>query len=181
MTAIPSGAASSIISCNGSLPAYMGSIKTPVSPSKTLLGHKGYPRDQTSTKAALKFAFDRFCSVERISSREAKDDRSTQTPRSSPAYAALAASRRRKRRPRHSSVAAGIRRPWNRIIEVVRILSAFFFSALFAAGTATDRGPAAGAQIPKFSLRDQTGKLQTFDSVKGPKGAIIVFYRSADW
>src|SRR5947207_4951992 len=42
-------------------------------------------------------------------------------------------------------------------------------------------GPQVGATVPDFSLRDQHGKTQTLKSVMGPKGAMIVFYRSADW
>jgi hypothetical protein len=32
-----------------------------------------------------------------------------------------------------------------------------------------------------FELKDQEDKLQTLASILGPKGAIILFYRSADW
>jgi len=43
------------------------------------------------------------------------------------------------------------------------------------------RGPQVGATVPDFSLPDQHGKKQTLQSVMGPKGAMVVFYRSADW
>src|SRR5262245_4519388 len=42
-------------------------------------------------------------------------------------------------------------------------------------------GPQVGATVPEFSLPDQQGKKQTLQSIMGPKGAMIVFYRSADW
>jgi len=42
-------------------------------------------------------------------------------------------------------------------------------------------GPAVGTKLPSFTLPDQDGKTHTLDSVIGPKGALIVFYRSADW
>ena len=42
-------------------------------------------------------------------------------------------------------------------------------------------GPEVGATVPDFNLADQHGKRQTLQSVMGPKGAMIVFYRSADW
>ena len=42
-------------------------------------------------------------------------------------------------------------------------------------------GPKVGERLPPFSLNDQTGKQQTFESIAGPKGAMIVFFRSADW
>lgn len=42
-------------------------------------------------------------------------------------------------------------------------------------------GPQIGAAVPDFSLPDQHDKKWTLQSVMGPKGAMIVFYRSADW
>lgn len=42
-------------------------------------------------------------------------------------------------------------------------------------------GPQVGATVPDFNLPDQHGKPRTLQSVMGPKGAMIVFYRSADW
>lgn len=42
-------------------------------------------------------------------------------------------------------------------------------------------GPQAGEVVPDFSLPDQTGKTRTLTSIMGPKGAMLVFYRSADW
>jgi hypothetical protein len=43
------------------------------------------------------------------------------------------------------------------------------------------RGPQVGQRVPDVSLKDQTGKVQTLRSIMGPKGAMIVFFRSADW
>jgi len=42
-------------------------------------------------------------------------------------------------------------------------------------------GPQAGQQIPDFSLKDQNGKTWTRQTILGPKGAMLVFFRSADW
>ena len=42
-------------------------------------------------------------------------------------------------------------------------------------------GPQAGQQVPDFNLADQNGKSWTLKSIMGPNGAMIVFYRSADW
>ena len=42
-------------------------------------------------------------------------------------------------------------------------------------------GPQVGQQAPNFSLKDQTGKTWTLQSIMGPKGAMLVFMRSADW
>lgn len=38
-----------------------------------------------------------------------------------------------------------------------------------------------GTRIPEFQARDQHGTLQTFQSLRGPRGLVIVFIRSADW
>ena len=42
-------------------------------------------------------------------------------------------------------------------------------------------GPQVGEQVPEFSLKDQNGKLRALESIMGPKGVMIVFFRSADW
>jgi peroxiredoxin len=42
-------------------------------------------------------------------------------------------------------------------------------------------GPQVGDRVPDFSLKDQNGHAQTLQSIMGPKGAMLVFYRSADW
>jgi hypothetical protein len=42
-------------------------------------------------------------------------------------------------------------------------------------------GPNAGQPVPAFSVQDQDGRTQTLQSVMGPKGAMLVFFRSADW
>ena len=42
-------------------------------------------------------------------------------------------------------------------------------------------GPQVGQRVPNFSLKDQNGKTQTLQSLMGPKGAMLVFVRSADW
>ena len=42
-------------------------------------------------------------------------------------------------------------------------------------------GPQVGERVPDFSLNDQNGKTWTLPSIMGPKGAMLVFFRSADW
>jgi hypothetical protein len=42
-------------------------------------------------------------------------------------------------------------------------------------------GPQVGMVVPPFSGTDQFGKPRTLASVMGPKGAMLVFFRSADW
>jgi hypothetical protein len=62
----------------------------------------------------------------------------------------------------------------------------FLLGAAIVFGQATPEAPAGpgvkiGARIPRFELKDQYGKLQTLESLRGPKGLMLVFYRSADW
>jgi cytochrome oxidase Cu insertion factor (SCO1/SenC/PrrC family) len=42
-------------------------------------------------------------------------------------------------------------------------------------------GPAIGSKIPLFEAVDQNGRRQTFETLRGPKGLVLLFFRSADW
>jgi hypothetical protein len=42
-------------------------------------------------------------------------------------------------------------------------------------------GLAVGQKAPAISARDQFGRMQTLDSLKGAKGTVLLFFRSADW
>ena len=60
------------------------------------------------------------------------------------------------------------------------------FSTLAAAQTreaveVASLGPQVGERVPDFSLPDQSGKVHSLDSIMGPNGVMLVFYRSADW
>jgi hypothetical protein len=46
---------------------------------------------------------------------------------------------------------------------------------------ATEPGPAIGSPAPAFTLPDQAGQPRTLDSLKGPRGTVLAFFRSADW
>lgn len=63
------------------------------------------------------------------------------------------------------------------------LLLGFAAGSLFlsAVASAVEPGPAPGTAIPDFSLPDQNGAVQTFDTLKGPKGMMLIFVRSADW
>ncbi len=57
-------------------------------------------------------------------------------------------------------------------------------SLVFGASPARAKGktgPDIGERIPAFELPDQNGNTQTFESLRGPKGLVLVFVRSADW
>ena len=67
-----------------------------------------------------------------------------------------------------------------------RITACIFAVALQAAAQApaakpARTGPDVGAVVPAFSAPDQDGRTQTLASVMGTKGAMLVFFRSADW
>jgi AhpC/TSA family len=42
-------------------------------------------------------------------------------------------------------------------------------------------GPRVGDALPEFSLKDQSGRMKSLKSLLGANGAVIVFFRSADW
>jgi hypothetical protein len=42
-------------------------------------------------------------------------------------------------------------------------------------------GLAVGQKAPPFAARDQSGRLQTLDTLKGTNGTVLLFFRSADW
>jgi len=42
-------------------------------------------------------------------------------------------------------------------------------------------GLRAGQKAPDFSARDQFGRTQTLETLRGSKGTVLLFYRSADW
>ena len=60
------------------------------------------------------------------------------------------------------------------------ILLALLFVALCGAAEPAKSGPAVGARIPDFAAVDQDGSRQTFESLRGPKGLVLLFSRSAD-
>jgi cytochrome oxidase Cu insertion factor (SCO1/SenC/PrrC family) len=46
---------------------------------------------------------------------------------------------------------------------------------------ASSIGLPAGAAAPQFELNDQNGRERGLASLAGPKGLVLVFFRSADW
>lgn len=78
----------------------------------------------------------------------------------------------------------------SRFSLTVILLSAVAFAALAPAGRprakqsavgVKERGPAVGSRVPQFKARDQFGNEQTLASLVGEKGAVLLFFRSADW
>jgi hypothetical protein len=56
-----------------------------------------------------------------------------------------------------------------------------FLPFIAAIAWAQAPGPAVGARVPDFALSDQSGQTRTLESLMGPRGLMLVFYRSADW
>jgi len=42
-------------------------------------------------------------------------------------------------------------------------------------------GPKPGERAPDFALPDSEGRSRTLASLMGPRGLVLVFFRSADW
>jgi hypothetical protein len=71
-----------------------------------------------------------------------------------------------------------------RVLRSVVAAAVVAVAAVAAAQTPVDierLGPQPGAKVPEFSAPDHTGTTRTLASVLGPKGAMLVFSRSADW
>lgn len=54
-------------------------------------------------------------------------------------------------------------------------------AAVASAQQAVKTGPEPGASIPAFELPDQTARLRNFENLRGPRGLVLAFTRSADW
>jgi hypothetical protein len=62
-----------------------------------------------------------------------------------------------------------------------RALSLWALPLALLYGQPIKTGPEVGQAVPGFSAKDQEGGTQTLKSLMGPKGAMLVFFRSADW
>lgn len=62
-----------------------------------------------------------------------------------------------------------------------RWCAALALVAVVGASDVQKLGPQIGSRVPDFRLTDQNGDVHTLASSMGPKGAMIVFFRSADW
>jgi hypothetical protein len=67
-----------------------------------------------------------------------------------------------------------MRKPMLRVLAYV-----LSFAVLY--GQSIKTGPEVGHPVPVFSAQDQDGRTQTLKSIVGRNGAMLVFFRSADW
>lgn len=68
------------------------------------------------------------------------------------------------------------------LICVIGVICGAVISAQSAAAVDVSKiGPKVGAVAPAFSGTDQNGASQSLKTVAGPRGTMLVFFRSADW
>jgi len=60
------------------------------------------------------------------------------------------------------------------------LLFGLLLGALAANGQ-VELGPAIGSRVPDFEAVDQNGRAWSLQKLMGPKGLMLVFFRSADW
>jgi cytochrome oxidase Cu insertion factor (SCO1/SenC/PrrC family) len=68
-----------------------------------------------------------------------------------------------------------------RIVRILALSAVTLVPMLLTAQSEIPTGPAVGEKIPGFEAVDQSGRPQTFETLKGAKGLLLLFYRSADW
>lgn len=64
----------------------------------------------------------------------------------------------------------------------------FAFALIFLSACSTlaaqqqgTTGPEIGSTIPSFEAQDQNDHVQSLKNIVGPKGALLVFFKSADY
>lgn len=67
------------------------------------------------------------------------------------------------------------------ILRVPVIVLGMAVAGTFAQPATEGPGPSVGARVPDFRLSDQSGAPRNLQSLMGPKGLMLVFFRSADW
>ena len=66
--------------------------------------------------------------------------------------------------------------------EVASLLTCWALITLSCLGASAQMAPAGvGAKAPDFAAHDQFGHGQTLQSLAGPNGLVLLFFRSADW
>jgi peroxiredoxin len=61
------------------------------------------------------------------------------------------------------------------------VIGILVVTAVCGQSPARDPGPAVGSRAPDFTAVDQDGRPRSLHSLMGPKGLMLVFFRSADW
>ena len=69
-------------------------------------------------------------------------------------------------------------------MKLATALIALVLAAPFGSQAPTDTskiGPQVGGAVPAFSGPDQNGVTRSLAAAAGPRGTMLVFFRSADW
>ena len=66
-------------------------------------------------------------------------------------------------------------------MQSIRLTCIGLFVLASIGALAREYGPPVGSNMTGFELPDQSGEIHSVKSLLGPKGAVILFYRSADW
>jgi hypothetical protein len=61
------------------------------------------------------------------------------------------------------------------------IVFAMLYGVRLTIAVTSDYGPRTGTRAPAFQATDQFGHVQTAATLSGPKGLVLLFFRSADW
>ena len=64
---------------------------------------------------------------------------------------------------------------------MIRTLFLALLAVVFVSPVAQAAAPDVGAAIPSITAKDQHGKEQSFDTLKGKNGITLVFIRSVEW
>ena len=74
-----------------------------------------------------------------------------------------------------------------RLAATVLFLFSFIANRIGPGNTSTEHSVSAsiglpvGEKAPAFALRDQFDRAQSDETLRGPNGTIVLFFRSADW
>jgi hypothetical protein len=61
------------------------------------------------------------------------------------------------------------------------VITLMLLTTLIQGPAAGEWGPAVGQPLPAFEAPDQDGRPRSFGDLHGPKGLVLLFFRSADW
>jgi hypothetical protein len=67
------------------------------------------------------------------------------------------------------------------LILMNQVIAALVFATTLAQSSQPGPGPAVGSTATDFAATDQVGRTRNLSSLLGPNGALLVFFRSADW
>jgi len=99
------------------------------------------------------------------------------------AAASRAPAANRRIRSRRRTPDGGARRCYDAPVRLAAMVTGVSVAAaaVFAQVDIARLGPQVGDKAINFSLVDQTGRTRTLQTVAGPRGTMLVFFRSADW